>query len=120
MSEYIDEIFNSHEEEDDKDISQFILNHFREKIGLMLIRHKTFGEIENKSPKYNNLVVEARELYFQGFFYSCVVTSCLIAEYILRDLFFDNVDINTIHLSKKLENIYHLFPPISRPFFLPI
>jgi len=60
-------------------------------------------EIDSKNSKYNNLIMEARELYFNGYFYSCVVTSCSIAEHILRALFFDNVDVNKKHLSRKTQ-----------------
>lgn len=103
MSKYIDEIFTLQKGGNKRKISKIILNHFYEKIGGMLIRYNSLGEREIKNHKYNNLVMEARELYFQEFYYSCVVMSCSIAEYILRDLFFDNIYINMVHLSNKTQ-----------------
>jgi len=50
--------------------------------------------------KYKSLTMEVRELYFQEFYYSCVVMSCSIAECVLRKIFFDNINTN-IPVSSK-------------------
>ena len=103
MPKYIDEIFTLQKGEDNREVSKIILNHFYEKIGGMLVRYNSLDEMELTSNKYNHLVMEARELYFQEFYHSCVVMSCSVAEYILRDLFFDNIYINMQHLSNKTQ-----------------
>lgn len=100
MSKYIDEIFASQNEEDNRELAKAISNHFNEKIDGILARRSSLDSIEIQSYEYNTLFMEARELYFQEFYYSCVVMSCSFAEYILRNLFFDNVNINMKHLSQ--------------------
>ncbi|MBN1804733.1 MAG: hypothetical protein JW837_05740 [Sedimentisphaerales bacterium] len=103
MTKYIDEIFALKKEENNKEVSTIILNHFREKIEGMLIRYNSIDEREIKNSEYKNLVMEARELYFQEFYYSCVVMSCSVAEFILRKMFFNNIKANKKHLSKKTQ-----------------
>jgi len=101
MPKYIDEIFTLHKGEDNRKISKIISNHFYEKTGGVLVRYNSLDEMQIKNHKYNNLFMEARELYFQEFYHSCVVMSCSIAEYILRSLFSDCIHINMKHLSEK-------------------
>lgn len=103
MPKYIDEILFLQKGEDGREIKNAILSHFNEKIGVILDRYNSLDSIEIKNNKYNNLFMEARELYFQDFRYSCVAMSCSIAEYVLRNLFFDNVKINTKNLSENTQ-----------------
>jgi len=100
MSKYIDEILASRNEEDNKELCKAISNHFTEKIDGILARHSSLDSIGIQRCEYKSLFMEARELYFQEFYYSCVVMSCSFAEYVLRSLFFDNVNMNMKHLSQ--------------------
>ncbi|MHC4123022.1 MAG: hypothetical protein ACYSSI_05555 [Planctomycetota bacterium] len=55
------------------------------------------------SEYFDELVVEAKELYIKEFYYSCVVMSCSIADCILRKIFYENINANKKHLSEKTQ-----------------
>jgi len=103
MSKYIDEIFTLQKGEDDREVNKVISNHFSKKINGILLRYNSLHITEINNPKYTSLTMEVRELYFQEFYYSCVVMSCSIAEFVLRKIFFDNINTNKKHLSNKTQ-----------------
>lgn len=103
MSKYIDEVVTSPNEEDSRQLSKTLSNHFTEKIAGILARYSTLDTIEMHNSDCKSLFMEARELYLQEFYYSCVVIAGSVAECVLRKLFLDKVSINMSHLSQGSE-----------------
>lgn len=106
MSKYIDEILVSFDQQfvsegADKEAYKLIQKHYNAKIKDILKCYKTTEQLKIKNEEYIDLVMEARELYFQKFFYSCVILSCTIAECILRNIFYNNIHLNNHDLEEK-------------------
>jgi hypothetical protein len=62
-----------------------------ENMDAILARKIALPAIVVKTGRYLDLLVEARDLFLHGYFYSCVVMCAFTAERILRDLFADSI-----------------------------
>ncbi|MBL7148564.1 MAG: hypothetical protein ISS80_00650 [Candidatus Cloacimonetes bacterium] len=89
---YLDTIPNLlKESKNEKKISELLLTQFNDKIAEIIDRYKTLPAIVVDLGVYTESLKEARQVYIEGYFYSCVAMCCVTAEKIAKNILIENL-----------------------------
>ena len=100
---YLDTIPNLlKDSKNEKMISDSLLANYDNKIAEIIDRYKNLPPIVVDLGVYTESLKEARQVYIEGYFYSCIVMCCVTAEKIAKDILIQNLFIQKFD---KFENV---------------
>ena len=89
---YLDTIPNLlKDSKNEKIISDTLLANFNDKIAEIIERYKNLPAIVVDLGVYTESLKEARQVYVEGYFYSCIAMCCVTAEKIAKDILIQNL-----------------------------
>ncbi|MDP8201976.1 MAG: hypothetical protein P9M11_07530 [Candidatus Tenebribacter burtonii] len=86
----------------EKKISETLLSNYNGKIAEIIDRYKNLPAIVVDIGVYTESLKEARQVYIEGYFYSCIAMCCVTAEKIAKDILIQNL---FIQKDDNFENI---------------
>lgn len=88
-----------------KDIVQSLRKQLESQIVDMVTRYASLSPLMIQHGEYCNLLIEARNLFTWGFFYSCVAMCGITAERILKDMFAKSLLVISDNQARRLNDM---------------
>jgi hypothetical protein len=75
----------------EKEIKEQLLAQYNDKITEIINRYKILPAIVVNHGVYTKSLIEARQVYVEGYFYSCIAMCCVTAEKIAKEILIQNL-----------------------------